>query len=274
MLIDWFTVGAQALNFIVLVWLLKRLLYKPILNAVDARERRIAAELADAELKKAEALAQRDAFVRRNEEFDREREALRRQAREEADAERQRLLSAARQQADVMRDKCREMLSRDAGSLSQALRRRAQAEVFDIARKALRDLAATSLEERMTEVFTQRLCAMEGAARASLSAALAKGSQPALLRSAFDLPPAQRAVIEQAIAASFPGEIRLRFETVPDLVSGIELVANGLKVGWSIADYLLSMEKAVDALLRQPEGGEAQLSAAGPEAARPGAGRA
>ena len=52
MLIDWFTVGAQALNFIILVWLLKRFLYKPILNAVDAREKRIAAELADATKKR------------------------------------------------------------------------------------------------------------------------------------------------------------------------------------------------------------------------------
>jgi len=53
MLIDWFTVGAQALNFIILVWLLKRFLYKPILGAVDAREKRIAAELADAAARKA-----------------------------------------------------------------------------------------------------------------------------------------------------------------------------------------------------------------------------
>ena len=65
MLIDWFTVGAQALNFIILVWLLKRFLYKPILNAVDAREKRIAAELADANAKKAEAQKERDEFHRR-----------------------------------------------------------------------------------------------------------------------------------------------------------------------------------------------------------------
>ena len=38
MLIDWFTVVAQAANFLVLVWLLKRFLYKPILGAMDARE--------------------------------------------------------------------------------------------------------------------------------------------------------------------------------------------------------------------------------------------
>ena len=55
MLIDWFTVGAQIVNFLILVWLLKRFLYKPILDAIDAREKRIAAELADADTKKAEA---------------------------------------------------------------------------------------------------------------------------------------------------------------------------------------------------------------------------
>ena len=62
MLIDWFTVGAQALNFLILVWLLKRFLYKPILDAIDAREERIDAELAAAALKEAEAKKKRDEF--------------------------------------------------------------------------------------------------------------------------------------------------------------------------------------------------------------------
>ena len=44
MLIDWFTVGAQALNFVVLVWLMKHFLYKPILHAIDTREAHAALE--------------------------------------------------------------------------------------------------------------------------------------------------------------------------------------------------------------------------------------
>jgi len=62
MLIDWFTVGAQIVNFLILVWLLKHFLYKPILDAIDAREKRIAAELADADAKKAEAEKERTDF--------------------------------------------------------------------------------------------------------------------------------------------------------------------------------------------------------------------
>jgi F-type H+-transporting ATPase subunit b len=67
MLIDWFTVGAQTLNFLILVWLMKRFLYKPIRHAIDEREKRIAAELANADKKKAEAQKQSDAFRHKTE---------------------------------------------------------------------------------------------------------------------------------------------------------------------------------------------------------------
>src|SRR5579871_2530356 len=102
MLIDWFTVCAQALNFLILVWLLKRFLYKPILHAVDAREKRIATELADADAKKAESQKERDEFEHKNEEFDRQRAVLLNKAIDEAKAERQRLLDDARQAADAL----------------------------------------------------------------------------------------------------------------------------------------------------------------------------
>ena len=157
MLIDWFTVGAQALNFLILVWLLKRFLYKPILDAIDAREKRIAAELADADAKKAEAQKERDEFQHKNEEFDQQRAALLSKATDEAKAERQRLLDEARKAADALSAKRQEALRSDAQNLNQAIRRRTQQEVFAIARKALTDLATTSLEERMGEVFTRRL---------------------------------------------------------------------------------------------------------------------
>ena len=157
MLIDWFTVGAQALNFLILVWLMKRFLYKPILHAIDAREKRIAAELADADAKKAEAQKERDEFQHKNEEFDQQRAALLSKATDEAKAERQRLLDEARKAADALSAKRQETLRNDAQNLNQAISRRTQQEVFAIARKALTDLATTSLEERLGEVFTRRL---------------------------------------------------------------------------------------------------------------------
>jgi F-type H+-transporting ATPase subunit b len=253
MLIDWFTVGAQALNFIILVWLLKRFLYKPILNAVDAREKRIAAELADADAKKAEAQKERDEFQHKNEEFDQQRAALLSKATDEANAERQRLLEDARKAADALSAKRQEALRRDADNLNQAIRRRTQQEVFAIARKALMDLATTSLEERIGEVFTRRLRTINGKAKEGLAEVLKTASEPALVRTAFDLPAAQRTAIQNALNETFSAEVQVRFETAPDLVSGVELTTNGQKIAWSIADYLASLETGVGELLKEKD---------------------
>jgi len=268
MLIDWFTVAAQALNFFILVWLMKRFLYKPIHHAIDMREERIAAELADADVKKAEARKERDAFRHKNEEFDQQRAALLSQAMEEAQAERQRLFDEAREAADAWSAKRQETLRNDAHNLNQAIRRRARQEVFAIARKALRDLATTSLEERLGEVFTRRLREMDSQAKEGLAEALKTASDPALVCSAFDMPAEQRAAIQNALNETFSAEIHVRFKTAPELISGIELTTNGQKVSWSIADYLGSLEKGVGELLRENDNPEAE-AVPEPEEPRP-----
>jgi len=99
-LIDWFTVGAQAVNFAILAWLLKRLLYRPILDAIDARENRVARELADADAAKAMAEREREEFDRRNREFEAQRAEHMARAIQEARSEGQRLLEQGRRAAD------------------------------------------------------------------------------------------------------------------------------------------------------------------------------
>ncbi len=89
MLIDWFTVGAQIVNFLILVWLLRHFLYKPILNAIDAREKRISTELADANRKRTDAEKERSDFQNKNRAFDEQRSALLAKATEEANTERE-----------------------------------------------------------------------------------------------------------------------------------------------------------------------------------------
>ena len=253
MLIDWFTVGAQALNFLILVWLMKRFLYKPILHAINEREKRIATELENADKKKAEAQKESDEFKRKNEEFDQQRAALLKKATDEAGAERQRLLDEARNAADALSAKRQEALRNEEYNIHQAISRRTEQEVFAIARKALTDLATVSLEERLGEVFTRRLREMDGQAKARLGEALKKAPNPALVRSVFDLPAQQRAAIQNALNETFSAEIHIRFETAPDLISGIELTANGQKVAWSIADYLASLQKGVEELLKEKD---------------------
>ena len=103
--IDWFTVTAQAINFLILVWLLKRFLFKPILHAIDEREKGIADPLAEAEAKQAEREKEREEFQHKTEAFDQDRAALLKKATDDDAAERQRLLDQARKDADTLRPK-------------------------------------------------------------------------------------------------------------------------------------------------------------------------
>ncbi len=251
MLINWFTVLAQVINFLILVWLLKRFLYKPILRAIDVREKGIAAKLAEAEAKKAEAQKERDDFQHKNESFYLERTALLQKATDEANTERQRLLDEARKDADSLRAKRQDMLRDEQRDLGQKIIRWTQKEVFAITRKTLADLAAASLEDRMTEVFIRRLRALTGPAKEQIGAALRTSTRPARVRSTVDLPPTQQSAIESAAKETFGLAIQIQFETAPDLVSGVELSCNGVKVAWSIADYLATLEKSSGGLLHE-----------------------
>ena len=252
MLIDWFTVAAQVVNFLILVWLMKRFLYKPILHAIDEREKRIATELANADKKKAEAQKESDDFKHKNEEFDKQRAALLSKATDDAKAERQRLLDEARKDAAALSSKLQEALRDQEHTLHQAISRRTQQEVFAITRKALtRSRHGESGRAPGRSVHSPSCERWTAKAKAGLAQALKTASDPALVRSAFDLPAQQRAAIQNALNETFSAEIHVRFETAPDLISGIELTTNGQKVAWSIADYLMSMEKSVDELLKE-----------------------
>ena len=251
MLIDWFTVGAQALNFAILVFLMKRFLYKPILGAIDAREKKVAAELADAARKTAEAGKERDEFEHKNADIESQRATLLKKATDEAQAERGRLMEEARKSADALGEKRRKALLDEARAMNAAIARRVQEEVFAVARKALADLATTSLEERVGEVFTRRLRQMNGPAKEDFATALRARAEPALLRSAFDVPPHERAVIQNALNETFSADVHIRFETAPELVSGIELSANGKQFGWNVAEYITSLEDNVRDVLKE-----------------------
>lgn len=102
MKINWFTVIAQVINFLVLVWLLKKFLYKPILKAIDDREKKIASQLKDANHLKAEAKKEQDEFTKKNTDFDKQKKGLMDKAIADANTQRQKLLDEAKDAANKL----------------------------------------------------------------------------------------------------------------------------------------------------------------------------
>jgi F-type H+-transporting ATPase subunit b len=250
MLIDWFTVGAQLLNFIVLVWLLKRFLYKPVLNAIDAREKRVAAESANADLQKTEIKKSREELQAKSDAFEKERIALLAKAILDAKLEAERLLGSARQAADALTLQRNAALRADTDRLSGALSRLAAGESINIARAALKDLAGADLEARICAVFVRRLRGVGSPTKELLRVLLASLTDKPVVTSSFELSSVDKIAIQTALNETFSADIHLCFELSPNSIAGIALSSGGERLSWTIADYLKTLEEKAGALLR------------------------
>lgn len=245
MQINWFTVTAQIVNFLVLVWLMKRYLYKPILEAIDIREKKIAAELADAKSKVAEADKEKDEFQKKNDAFDQHKKKLMDQTTADAEAERQKLLDEAKKEAAAVKQKL-ETASKDLQeNLIEEISKKTQQEVISITKKALSELASTNLEEQSIDVFIRNIKAITDKDRKKFVDAFHSVSAPVSIKSAFDLAGKDQKSIQSAIAGILGKDITCEFKTEPKLISGIELATNGYKLSWSFSAYIDSLEKAL-----------------------------
>ena len=249
MLIDWFTVGAQALNFVVLVWLMKRFLYQPVLGAIAAREKRIANQIADAAAKEAQATTERKTFEDKNNSFDQQRADLLKQAQADALVEGKRLADQAETTATALAAKRQQALASQAEQLQQLIAGRAAHEVFAVVRKTLADLANVDMEARIAEVFEQHLRKLPDAAKDQFAAALKQSTEPAQLRTHFELPKPQQTTIQDAINVAFSTDVPVNFSVAANAVCGIELSVGGQKIAWTIDEYLRDLERNVGALL-------------------------
>lgn len=233
MLIDWFTVVAQIINFLVLVALMKHFLYGRLVDAIDARERRIAASLADADRKNREA-EQRVEHARQEEEKEeREREQMIAAARQEADRQRQDMLQKARDSVRALETKWHEDLEREKAAFLEEIRARAANEILAISRRALQDLACADLQQCAIDSFFKKLDSTGPAAF----------EKDVVLLSPTELSAETRHRMEETLRPHMVNGAHLTFETAPQMSWGIELRSNGRRIGWNPESYISSLEE-------------------------------
>ena len=155
MKVNWFTVIAQIINFLILVWLLKRYLYKPILNSVAEREKKIAAQLNDAANKESEAEKEKAEFKQKNILFDQQKAELMNKAIEETNQQRTKFLENARNDANVLRAKLQASFNEAQENMHHEVAQKIQQQVLSITQKTLSSIASSSLEEQSVNVFIQ-----------------------------------------------------------------------------------------------------------------------
>ena len=157
MLINWFTVAAQIVNFLILAALLKRFLYGPIVRAMAAREERIASEMAVAAQKRREAEQEEAAITLKMQEIQAQRREMLAQAEREVETYKAKLFDQARQDVAQIQQKWAESLKPEKDTFFKNLRQRLVQEIFAISRRALGEMADQDLEQRLFTVLLDRL---------------------------------------------------------------------------------------------------------------------
>lgn len=245
MTINWFTVAAQIINFLILVWLLKRFLYQPVLDAIDAREQKISEQLRDAAAQQEEAQQSQKILHNEKQRFEQERSAKMAEAQELYNAEKDRLFAQARTASNVLRAQYKATLKQEAQDIMTNLKHKTRDEVFAIASQALTDLANTDLEQQLVAVLIHKMQTLDDENKDKLKNALSHKDKTITIKSAFELPRSARSGLENAIMVISDLDHDIHYQSAPELVSGIEINAKNYQLSWNIESYLESLKADV-----------------------------
>jgi F-type H+-transporting ATPase subunit b len=246
MLIDWFTVIAQIINFLILLFLLHRFLYKPILKTIDKRQDQMQArwDAAEAEQEKARVEAEKHRQAQR--ELDDQREQILADARAEAEETRHAELQQVREDLAQKRQEWHDALENEQQSVMADLREQFGQQVMDMVRKVLQDLANADLEQQTVKAFQKQLQDLDDETRQSIAEAFAHQDQPVTVQTGMELPQDSQDDLRQSLQdANLLNGQAVNFDVSPDLLFGIRLHNQAYDLAWDAQDYLQELERAI-----------------------------
>lgn len=258
--IDWFTVTAQIINFLILVWLLKRFLYQPILDGIDAREHKISSVLSNAEAQKKSAENLEAQYKEKLTNIDAERSTIIELAKAEAQKATLAALQDAKAQADALSIKRTNALNTEIQILQNEVIDKSVKEVFALSRKVISELADQQLQDKMFDKLLSHLNALNEEQYDGLYQAINKNQGHATVRSIAPLSQPQcehlKACLEdiltnqasQRATEQTSGDsltITLNLEVDPQLIAGLALSFGGWKLNWSANEMLSELQHEV-----------------------------
>ena len=248
MQVDWVTVAAQIVNFLVLVWLLQRVLYRPLTRALKAREDEVSRSLREAESAKETARTEAEAHRHALRELEDSRSARLAAVEEEAARLHAEMTKKARGELAKRRAAWQAQLEDEKAAFLDRLRRRAGEAFVTLARRALADMADEDLVDRIARVFARRLSALDPEEQKHLKSAARREEAPLIL-SSFPLSPEAQALIAEAVRHAVERHVDIDFRDEAGLECGVVLAIGSRHVGWTLGEHLDALEDDVARLL-------------------------
>ncbi|WP_316347439.1 hypothetical protein [Desulfuromonas acetoxidans] len=240
MLLDTFTIIAQLINFLILVWLLKRFLYKPLLDAIDKREQRLRDKQQEAEQREQQAQELQKQLIAQREELEQNRQQALDDIRTEAATLKQHLSEQVRRDVDNKRQVWHDQLCSEQEAESLRIRQRIENELLSSLQHMLEQLADRSLEQQSLRVFMDKLHHLDDTEKQELTTALASASKPPRLVTSAPLEDQEQQWISEQLHQALDCK-NVVFETQADLLCGAELLTDGHKVSWTLASQLADL---------------------------------
>ncbi len=242
--LDWTTFILEVLNFLVLVWLLKRFLYKPVLSAIAQRKSDIEKQVADSQALRKEAETLREQYEGRIADWERERAAARSRLIEEIGTERARLTADLRTGLEQERDKAQALEERRLSELSRRVEEEALAQGGRFAARLLSRLASAEVEMQLVQVVLEDLRTLPDHRRETLRAALSQQEASSTVTSAYQLAPAQRDALSEALFSLVGRPISITWRQDPELKAGLHVSLGSWILSANLRDELKFFQEA------------------------------
>jgi F-type H+-transporting ATPase subunit b len=236
--LNWSTVALEILNFLILVWILKRFLYQPVLDVIARRRAGIEKALADAETRRTEAASLQQQYEGRLAEWDRERQQAREALARELDAERSRKLVELQTTLEQEREKVRVAEERRQADAVRKLEETALLHAARFTTRLLQQASGPDLEARLADLAITGLTALPAERIADLRNSHGKPPGAIRVTTAFPLADGQRQRLEQALASIADPDIPRQFEQDSALLAGVRISIGPWVLGVNLQDEL------------------------------------
>jgi len=238
MKIDWFTFAAQIVNFLILLALLKRFLYGPILKQIAARETEIASRFDRASEERSAAEATKLGFEFRMEELSHTKQKLLAEAADEVERWKSEHISEAKAEVADSRADWFHELNRERQQLQDRLLEKYRTHALKLAEGVVGCLADSQGQSVVVDAFIRHLQKAEDTPRFAAGNHRGEAEHSTIVRSAFELSDAQQTEVRDALVVAGVHPARIQFRRDESLICGIEVRTEDHEVSWNARDSL------------------------------------
>jgi F-type H+-transporting ATPase subunit b len=228
----------ELINFAVLVWILHRFLYKPVLAAIDRRRAAVEQSLAQAKTARDEAAALKAQVEERLASWERERAEAKGKLAAELAAQREKALAETARAAEQERARLAALQARQEQERRSADEQQALAQAGAFAARLLERVSGPELDARLVELLAADLPALPKERLDALAEAARAADGHVAVQSARPLPDAARARLERALSQSLGVECRARYAVDASLLGGVRVTLGSWLLQADLADEL------------------------------------